>query len=46
VKRVITLLLLPARKYGIGIDVETAGEWMDFEASIIAKYGKSDSIHG
>jgi tRNA-(ms[2]io[6]A)-hydroxylase len=36
-----------ARKYGIGIDVESRWrEWMDFEASIIANYGKSDSIHG
>jgi hypothetical protein len=45
VKQGITLLLAYARN-GIGDDVESHLERMDgFEASIIAKYGKSDSIH-
>ncbi|MFT3796002.1 tRNA-(ms[2]io[6]A)-hydroxylase [Flavobacterium sp.] len=36
-----------ARKYGTGIDVEKRWrEWLDFEASVIAKYGKSETIHG
>ena len=36
-----------ARKYGNGIDVEKRWqEWLDFEACVIAKYGKSESIHG
>ncbi len=36
-----------ARKYGQGIDVEKRWqEWLDFEAGVIAKYGKSESIHG
>ncbi len=36
-----------ARKYGQGIDVEKRWqEWLYFEAGVIAKYGKSESIHG
>jgi len=36
-----------ARKYGNGIDVEKRWrEWLDFEASIIVKYGKEESVHG
>ncbi len=36
-----------ARKYGEGIDVEQRWrEWLDFEASIITNYGKSETVHG
>lgn len=36
-----------ARKYGQGIDVEKRWrEWLDFEASVIARYGKKETIHG
>lgn len=36
-----------ARKYGEGIDVEQRWkEWLEFEASVIAKYGKKETIHG
>ena len=36
-----------ARKYGEGIDVDKRWkEWIDFEASIIANYGKQETIHG
>ena len=36
-----------ARKYGFGIDVEKRWqEWLTFEAGVIAKYGKSEGIHG
>lgn len=36
-----------ARKYGEGIDVDKRWkEWLDFEASIITSYGKSETIHG
>ncbi|MGZ4035098.1 MAG: tRNA isopentenyl-2-thiomethyl-A-37 hydroxylase MiaE [Bacteroidia bacterium] len=36
-----------ARKYGEGIDVDKRWkEWIDFEASIIANYGKETTIHG
>jgi tRNA 2-(methylsulfanyl)-N6-isopentenyladenosine37 hydroxylase len=42
-----TTFLGYARKYGQGIDVEKRWrEWLDFEAGVIAKYGKSESIHG
>ena len=42
-----TTFLNYARKYGYGIDVEQRWkEWLDFEAGVIAKYGKSESIHG
>ena len=42
-----TTFITYARKYGTGIDVEKRWrEWLDFEASVIAKYGKSESIHG
>jgi tRNA 2-(methylsulfanyl)-N6-isopentenyladenosine37 hydroxylase len=42
-----TTFLGYARKYGFGIDVEKRWrEWLDFEAGVIAKYGKSESIHG
>jgi tRNA-(ms[2]io[6]A)-hydroxylase len=36
-----------ARKYGEGIDVDKRWkEWIEFEASIIRNYGKSETIHG
>ncbi|MFN8275370.1 MAG: tRNA-(ms[2]io[6]A)-hydroxylase [Flavobacteriaceae bacterium] len=36
-----------ARKYGQGIDVEKRWrEWLDFEASVIARYGKRETVHG
>jgi tRNA-(ms[2]io[6]A)-hydroxylase len=36
-----------ARKYGKGIDVEKRWtEWLEFEASVIAKYGKRETVHG
>jgi len=42
-----TTFITYARKYGTGIDVEKRWrEWLDFEASVIAKYGKSETIHG
>jgi tRNA-(ms[2]io[6]A)-hydroxylase len=41
-----TTFITYARKW-VGIDVEKRWrEWIDFEASIIENYGKSDSIHG
>jgi len=42
-----TTFITYARKYGHGIDVEQRWqEWLEFEASVIAKYGKSETIHG
>ena len=42
-----TTFITYARKYGTGIDVEKRWrEWLEFEASVIAKYGKSETIHG
>ncbi len=42
-----TLFIGYARKYGQGIDVEKRWrEWLDFEASVIANYGKRETIHG
>lgn len=42
-----TTFITYARKYGQGIDVEKRWrEWLDFEATVIAKYGKSETIHG
>lgn len=36
-----------ARKYGGNIDVEKRWrEWLDHEASVIANYGKKETIHG
>ena len=36
-----------ARKYGHGIDVEKRWqEWLQFEASVIEKYGVGEGIHG
>ncbi len=42
-----TTFITYARKYGTGIDVEKRWrEWLEFEASIISKYGKSQTVHG
>lgn len=42
-----TLFIGYARKYGKGIDVEKRWrEWLDFEATVIARYGKGETIHG
>lgn len=42
-----TTFITYARKYGEGIDVEKRWrEWIEFEASIIENYGKSETIHG
>ena len=36
-----------ARKYGDGIDVDKRWrEWLEFEASVIVKYGKKQTVHG
>jgi len=36
-----------AREYGEGIDVDRRWkEWLDYEASIIANYGKKETVHG
>lgn len=42
-----TTFITYARKYGNGIDVEKRWrEWLEFEESIIANYGKNETIHG
>ncbi len=42
-----TTFITYARKYGEGIDVEKRWrEWIAFEDSVIARYGKSETIHG
>ncbi len=42
-----TTFITYARKYGQGIDVEKRWrEWLEFEATVIARYGKEQSIHG
>ncbi|WP_158729920.1 MULTISPECIES: tRNA-(ms[2]io[6]A)-hydroxylase [unclassified Flavobacterium] len=42
-----TTFITYARKYGEGIDVEKRWrEWLEFEESVIAKYGNSETIHG
>ncbi|WP_432670890.1 tRNA-(ms[2]io[6]A)-hydroxylase [Flavobacterium sp. SM2513] len=42
-----TTFITYARKYGQGIDVEKRWrEWLEFEASIIASYGKGSTVHG
>ncbi|WP_435353206.1 tRNA-(ms[2]io[6]A)-hydroxylase [Emticicia sp. SJ17W-69] len=42
-----TTFITYARKYGVGIDVEKRWrEWIAFEDSVIARYGKSETIHG
>jgi len=42
-----TTFITYARKYGGNVDVEKRWrEWLDHEASIIARYGKKETIHG
>ena len=42
-----TTLITYARKYGHGIDVEKRWrEWLEYEATVIARYGKEQTIHG
>ncbi|CAH0335659.1 hypothetical protein FVB9288_01309 [Flavobacterium sp. CECT 9288] len=42
-----TTFITYARKYGEGIDVEKRWrEWLEFEESVITKYGNSETIHG
>ena len=42
-----TLFIGFARKYSDEIDVDKRWkEWLDYEASIITKYGKSETVHG
>jgi tRNA-(ms[2]io[6]A)-hydroxylase len=42
-----TTFITYARKYGTGIDVEKRWrEWIEYEASVIANYGTSETIHG
>lgn len=42
-----TVFLGFARKYGTGVDVERRWqEWLDYEAKVIANYGKRETVHG
>jgi tRNA-(ms[2]io[6]A)-hydroxylase len=42
-----TSFLKFAKKYGEGIDVDKRWkEWLNYEASIITKYGKGETVHG
>jgi tRNA-(ms[2]io[6]A)-hydroxylase len=42
-----TLFIGYAREYGQGIDVDKRWkEWLEFEAGVIARYGKQETIHG
>lgn len=42
-----TMFIGFAREYGKGIDVDKRWkEWLEYEASIISSYGKSETIHG
>ena len=42
-----TTFLNFARKYGEGVDVEERWqEFLDFEATLMEKYGKTETIHG
>lgn len=42
-----TTFLSFARKYGEGVDVEQRWqEFLDFEATLMERYGKSETIHG
>ena len=42
-----TVFLGFARKYGEGINVDQRWqEWLDYEAKVIANYGKKETIHG
>jgi tRNA-(ms[2]io[6]A)-hydroxylase len=42
-----TLFIKLAKQYANGIDVDKRWqEFLDFEASVIAKYGNKETIHG
>lgn len=42
-----TMFIGFAREYGKGIDIDKRWkEWLEYEASIISSYGKSETIHG
>lgn len=42
-----TTFIALARKYNAGIDVDARWqEFLDYEATVIAKYGKRETIHG
>lgn len=42
-----TLFIGFARKYGVGVDVDKRWqEFLDYEAEVITRYGKSETIHG
>ena len=42
-----TMFIAFARKYSSGVDVEKRWqEWLEFEASVNANYGKKENIHG
>lgn len=42
-----TMFIGFARQYGKGIDIDKRWkEWLEYEASIITSYGKSETIHG
>jgi len=42
-----TLFLKYAKTYGNKIDTEKRWkEWIDFEAEVIQRYGKEETIHG
>lgn len=42
-----TAFLKFAKKYGDGIDVDSRWkEWLEYEGSIITKYGKEETVHG
>lgn len=42
-----TMFIGFAREYGKGIDIDKRWkEWLEYEASVITSYGKSETIHG
>jgi tRNA 2-(methylsulfanyl)-N6-isopentenyladenosine37 hydroxylase len=42
-----TMFITFARKFGDGIDVDKRWqEWLDYEASLMNKYGKKETMHG
>lgn len=42
-----TMFITFARKYGAGVDVDKRWkEWLEYEAKVIANYGKKETIHG
>ena len=47
VKRIIILCFWVSQKYAEGVDVDQRWkEYLDYEAQIISKYGKKETIHG